>query len=338
MVDYENVGSNGLVGYNELQKSDHVYIFYTKDAKNVGWDIVKDIITNRGEVEWWIQEVDKKRKGDQSLDFCLASYLGHLITVNQGKDCSYVIVSKDDGYDSVIKFWNESKDVKVMKREVIKAPADEQDAKNKTATKKVPGTKNTASAGMEPIMEPESDAKNVIPVKKSASTKRTTVAKQTAKEQNTIKAEFNREIQEILRQAKYSNEDINEIAEIVTACYEEANPDVLKRNVHNELQKKYDTAQEIYHNIEPVLSIYSAMPVSVSVGDASSDKTAVNNIIQQILSKAKVSADVIGYVTSTVVKNIGVKNGKQLIYRAIISKYGQKKGLDIYNRIKKYIP
>lgn len=34
-------------------------------------------------------------------------------------------------------------------------------------------------------------------------------------------------------------------------------------------------------------------------------------------------------------KNFNVKNKKQQIYRAIISKYGQEKGLNIYNHIKK---
>ncbi len=49
------------------------------------------------------------------------------------------------------------------------------------------------------------------------------------------------------------------------------------------------------------------------------------------------SNDIIKYVASTVVKNLGMKNGKQQIYRTVIAKYGQNKGLTIYNHIKKYI-
>mgnify|MGYP003332404705 CR=1 FL=1 len=66
-------------------------------------------------------------------------------------------------------------------------------------------------------------------------------------------------------------------------------------------------------------------------------KTVVNSEIMQILSKAGFDNDIVTYVASVVVKNIDVKNGKQQIYRTIISKYGQNKGLNIYNHIKKHI-
>lgn len=50
------------------------------------------------------------------------------------------------------------------------------------------------------------------------------------------------------------------------------------------------------------------------------------------------NASEIDYVLSVVEKhkNSG-KNKKQLIYRTIISKYGQAKGLVMYNYIKKHI-
>ena len=57
----------------------------------------------------------------------------------------------------------------------------------------------------------------------------------------------------------------------------------------------------------------------------------------RLLSKSKYSNDIATYVASVVVKNLGVKNGKQQTYRSIISKYGQNKGLSIYNRIRKQI-
>ena len=70
---------------------------------------------------------------------------------------------------------------------------------------------------------------------------------------------------------------------------------------------------------------------------SSKEKIAINSEIQKALSKAGFSNDIINYVASTVVKNLGMKNGKQQIYRTVIAKYGQKKGLTIYNHIKKYI-
>ena len=57
--------------------------------------------------------------------------------------------------------------------------------------------------------------------------------------------------------------------------------------------------------------------------------------VQQALSKAGYPNDVINYVDSNLMKNYGVKNGKQQTYTSIITKYGQEKGLKIYNVIKK---
>ena len=66
-------------------------------------------------------------------------------------------------------------------------------------------------------------------------------------------------------------------------------------------------------------------------------KTKLNQDVMQAARAAGFDADISNYVASTVVKNVGEKNGKQRIYRTIISKYGQNKGLNIYNHIKKLI-
>ena len=36
----------------------------------------------------------------------LVSYLGYLLGIH-GKDCNYVIISKDKDYDNIVKFWQE---------------------------------------------------------------------------------------------------------------------------------------------------------------------------------------------------------------------------------------
>lgn len=65
------------------------------------------------------------------------------------------------------------------------------------------------------------------------------------------------------------------------------------------------------------------------------NKHELNNEIQQKLSKANFTNDIVGYVSSTVCKHYSKENAKQIIYRTIISEYGQKNGLSIYNHIKK---
>jgi hypothetical protein len=67
------------------------------------------------------------------------------------------------------------------------------------------------------------------------------------------------------------------------------------------------------------------------------EKTATNSEIQKELSKAGFTNDIIQFVASTAVRNLTVKNGKQQTYREIISEFGQNRGLNIYNHIKKLI-
>lgn len=78
-------------------------------------------------------------------------------------------------------------------------------------------------------------------------------------------------------------------------------------------------------------------PKNNDITVSSKDRTTTNSEIQKILSKAGFSKDTINNVASTVVKNLGQKDGKEQTYRSIIDKYGQILGLNIYNHIKKYI-
>ena len=67
------------------------------------------------------------------------------------------------------------------------------------------------------------------------------------------------------------------------------------------------------------------------------DKTAVNNAVLKTLSAAKHDNEIVSFCASQVTKLFTEKNGKQLIYRSIISKYGQEQGLEIYRQIKKLL-
>lgn len=67
------------------------------------------------------------------------------------------------------------------------------------------------------------------------------------------------------------------------------------------------------------------------------EKTKKNNEIMKCLSGSGMPVEIVSFVASTVVKNLGAQNSKQLVYRAIVAKYKQQKGLEIYSNIKKYI-
>lgn len=99
LIDFENVHSEGLENIGTLAKTDHVHIFYTENAQTIRLDIVLV-----GDIDIVGHKVPVRK---QSLDMHLVSYLGYLLGINKGKQCSYVIISKDKDYDNIIKFWQE---------------------------------------------------------------------------------------------------------------------------------------------------------------------------------------------------------------------------------------
>lgn len=79
LIDYENVGSDGLSGCDQLKKTDHIMIFFTKNAKKI--DMSE--IANHGDAELEMIEVPA---GKQSTDIHIGSYLGYLAGVNNEKN------------------------------------------------------------------------------------------------------------------------------------------------------------------------------------------------------------------------------------------------------------
>lgn len=175
-----------------------------------------------------------------------------------------------------------------------------------------------------------SDTKQSIlqqPAPAKSNAKKVSDAKKTKLNQETIQAAKN---------AGLDASAANTVAQLVMGLY---GGEHMLANVHNKLRDKYANYIDIYNAIKPVLSKY-AVPATENNKTASTkskDKTTMNTTIMRLLSNAGYSNDIVTYVASTVVKNFGIKNGKQQTYRTIISKYGQVKGLNVYNHIRKHI-
>ena len=290
LIDYENVNSDGLAGCDKLTKTDHIIIFFTKNAMKINMSE----IANHGDAELDMIEVPA---GKQSADIHIVSYIGYLAGINKGKDCSIVVVSKDTDFDNVIKFWKSKTGVKASRAQQIKVSTPKA-----TTAKQVATTKKT-----------------------------------TTKVDGNKKTKLNQEVMQAVRAAGFDASVANTTAQIAAGLYGEGR---LANGVHNELRERYDNYLEVYEAVKKILPKYEKPAKAASAKKAAStgkSKTAVNSEIMQILSKAGFDNDIVTYVASVVVKNIDVKNGKQQIYRTIISKYGQNRGLNIYNHIKKHI-
>ena len=99
LIDYENVCASGLDGLEKLTQSDTLYLFYTENADRLTFDAHRKLLETRAQIRYY--KVDSGSKN--ALDFQLVTYLGYLIHQNNAE--SYYIISKDNGFDSVLKFW-----------------------------------------------------------------------------------------------------------------------------------------------------------------------------------------------------------------------------------------
>lgn len=118
LIDYENVSSAGLAGCEKLNKSDHIVIFFTTNAKKIDMTDIAD----HGATELKMVEVPA---GKQSIDIHISSYLGYLAGKYEEEKCSVVIVSKDTDFDNIIKFWKNKMGIKASRTQQIKMPDPE---------------------------------------------------------------------------------------------------------------------------------------------------------------------------------------------------------------------
>jgi len=111
LVDYENVGPDGLKGIDSLSQNDEVTVFYSFKSTNLTWDLHEKI--NRSKAKFILKKVHVGHK--DALDFQLSSYAGYLLSKLKEND-EVVIISNDKGYDNVIRFWkDEINCTKIMK-------------------------------------------------------------------------------------------------------------------------------------------------------------------------------------------------------------------------------
>lgn len=141
------------------------------------------------------------------------------------------------------------------------------------------------------------------------------------------KTQLNTEIQRSISASGYNKMVSNTVASIVSKHYEDEH---FSSNVHNELRATYTDYIEIYQIIKPIIKKYTS-----DIAHQSSSTSQLNTEIQKTLSKAFHDNKIISFVASLTCEHHNKKNAKQTIYKAIVAKYGQKQGLNIYNLIKK---
>lgn len=267
LVDYENVESSGLEGFDKLSKEDVVEVFYTEKANRVSIEFLELYLALKDNAPRLI--LTKVAKGNQALDMQLSSYLGSLVAAQQNDDCAFVIVSKDKGYGVLQQFWK----------------------------KKRPDISITQQSDLKSAQEPKEPAK----ADEAQNPAETAEKKETSGQRNPSRRKNNPKTKPLPEQKDQPK------------------------------QSKELSPQDSADVSEP-----AAKPEATQ--SPSEARTQLNNQIITILSKAKCESKEMGIVASLVVNSVPEANPKTAVYRGLVSKFGQKKGLEFYRLIKSCLP
>lgn len=212
LIDFENVHNGGLKNIDSLTKNEHVHIFSTENALNIRMDIV----FSRGiDIKGHIVPVRK-----QSLDMHLVSYLGYLLGIH-GKQCAYVIVSKDTDYDNIIKFWKGEGYPNISRKQKIPVISTNQ---KKTVQSVAAATTQKTNSKISTGMAYDFSGKD--------------------------RSELNVFMQRGLVAMGYSSSDANRICKyVISHCNDER---MLSR-IYNDLKNEYNDYLEVYEDVKSIL-------------------------------------------------------------------------------------
>lgn len=98
LVDYENVGSKGLVGTNWLCKDDDIALFYSDSMVGIEQQYLYDMEQKTGRFE----AIKLKNVGKNGLDFYIAVKVGQM--VEKEPDAKILLVTKDAGYLAISQY------------------------------------------------------------------------------------------------------------------------------------------------------------------------------------------------------------------------------------------
>ena len=100
LIDSENISDEWVDILDTMETQDVIFVFYTGKSTHINCERAHKLMRNGiGRVQWI-----KCFEGNNALDFQLVTELGAMIGL--GKAAEYIIVSKDNGYNPVVRYWN----------------------------------------------------------------------------------------------------------------------------------------------------------------------------------------------------------------------------------------
>ena len=308
LIDFENVHEEGFASLGRLGDRDAVYCFFTKNVAKISMAALAGM--RSGQLHFIEAE-----SGKQSLDLALVSYLGYLIGTVPNEQC-YEIVSNDNGFSKAADFWNKHRPgIRVRVRKTVDqaklaAAAELKPARKGRASKSAKAVTAAAAAPSAETKPAAETRTNPAPEAKPAPAP---AAKPTA-----APAQKN---------AASAAADNTPAKEAAPAAVAKPAPET-KPAARPAPAKKEASAPKTVP--APETAEANAAP---AVKEAPAAKPAPEAVAA--LAAAGIEASVAEFLLTEAEKHREDKNIKQLVYRAVVKKYGQKKGTEIYNTAKK---
>lgn len=104
LLDYENVGVDGFNGLSKLDANAKLVVFYSENRDKITFGLHRRLCESKAEIVYMRADVSN---GKNALDFQLSYYAG--VMGMQHPESDIFIVSKDKGYDSLIKIAHKQK-------------------------------------------------------------------------------------------------------------------------------------------------------------------------------------------------------------------------------------
>ena len=319
LIDFENVHEEGFSSLGRLGEKDAVFCFFTRNVAKISMSALAGI--RSGQLHFIEAE-----NGKQSLDLVLVSYLGYLIGTRP-QELYYEIVSNDNGFGKVAEFWNRRGNgirVRIRKTNDIKPKAE--------PSKTVMTAESLKIESVRQAEEPQNTETSVQP-QGSVQNRIQTQARQTRR-----------------RQGRTQGKKTVPAGSIPSASASVITEDSQRLSATEQIDKEETTAPDagelitVSENAEQSAEKIEGTATKIAQNSSGSDNTVIQKETKLIdptvlasLEAAGINASTADFLQNQVEKYRSDRNMKQLVYRAVVRKYGQKLGTQIYNNAKKLL-
>ena len=352
LIDFENVHEEGFSALGRLGDKDAVYCFFTRNVAKISMSALAGM--RSGQLHFIEAE-----SGKQSLDLALVSFLGYLIGTRP-QELYYDIVSNDNGFAKVAEFWNKRGSglrVRIRKTTDLKPkaePVKPQPAANPQRRAQVQKTVAEQSA---PAAEPVEQAPAQTTAEElAAKTEQAPVAVAEPKQESGRSAQNRtrgRQRTQRQRGAKQEQQTTASAAAAaaptaVTAPAMEAAPAVetvpvqvtpvpVEKLSEEKPAEQAPAEKKAEKSAEAKASTKQAEAKSSESAKPKAEAKPLDASTAAALEAAGINAAATEFIQAQAEKYRSDKNMKQLVYRAVVKKYGQKIGTQIYNSAKKLL-